>query len=124
MIQVAQKRCPDMNIQQSTCERMPFDDYTFNLITACMAYHHFSDKEGFAQEAARTLKVGGYLYIADPRLPFIIRKVINGLLNLFKIAAHFFTTQEVSDRFTKYGFVLSSSFEKGFVQIVELKKIA
>jgi ubiquinone/menaquinone biosynthesis C-methylase UbiE len=123
MIQVAKKRCPDMDIRQSTCENIPFGDSTFHIITACMAYHHFSDQEGFAREAARILKTGGYLYIADPRLHFIIRKAINGLLNVLKVMGHFSTVQETADRFIKYGFVLSGSFEKGYVQIVELKKI-
>ncbi len=124
MVQVAKKRCPDMDIQQSICENTPFDDSTFHIVTSCMAYHHFFDQEGFAREAARILKTGGYLYIADPRLPFMIRKAINGLLNVLKITGNFCTVRETADRFIKYGFVLSGSFEKGCVQITELKKIA
>lgn len=124
MIQVAKKRCPEMDIRQSACEKTPFDDGTFHIVTSCMAYHHFSDQEGFAQEAARILKAGGYLYIADPRLPFIIRKAVNGLLKVFKVTGHFLTVRETADRFIKCGFVLSGSFEKGYVQIAELKKIA
>lgn len=124
MIQVAKRQCLEMNIQQSTCEKTPFDNSTFNLVTACMAYHHFSDKSGFAREAARILKTGGYLYIADPRLPLIIRKIINGLLNLLKVTGQFLTVQEIAYQFVGYGFVLSGSFEKGCVQVVGLKKIS
>lgn len=124
MVQVAKKRCPDMDIRQSACEKTPFADSTFHIVTSCMAYHHFSDQEGFAREAARILKTGGYLYIADPRFPHIIRKAINGLLNVLKVTGHFSTVRETADRFIKYGFVLSGSFEKGCVQVTELKKIA
>ena len=124
MIQVAKKRCPDMDIRQSTCEKTPFADRTFHIVTSCMAYHHFSDQEGFARETARILKTGGYLYIADPRFPFIIRKAINSLLNVLNITGHFCTVRETAERFIKYGFVLSDSFEKGYVQVTELKKEA
>ena len=124
MIQVAKEHCPEMNIQQSACEKTPFDNSTFNLVTACMAYHHFSNKSGFAREAARILKTSGYLYIADPRLPFIIRKIINSLLRMFNVTGQFLTVQEIANQFAEYGFVLSSSFEKGCVQVVELKKAA
>lgn len=123
MIQVAQRQCPDMQIQLSACEKTPFDNDTFDLITACMAYHHFSDKQGFASEAARILKTGGYLYIADPYFPFLIRKGINGLLGLSKVTGEFFTPQEIAGQFCKYGFEVSSLYNKGYVQVVKLKKI-
>lgn len=123
MVQVAKRQCPKMKIQQSTCEETPFDDNTFDLVIACMAYHHFSDKKGFANEAARILKTGGSLYIADPYFPFIIRKAINTLLRLLRIKGQFFTAQEIANQFKEYGFELSSSLRKGYVQVVELKKL-
>lgn len=124
MIQVAKKQCPKMNIQQSTCEETPFDNDTFDLITACMAYHHFSDKQGFAKESARILKREGYLYIADPYFPFLIRKGLNAFLKLVGVTGQFFTAREVANQFKEYGFELSNSFKKGYVQVVELKKVA
>lgn len=123
MIQVAQKQCPNMKIQLSACEKTPFDSDTFDVVTACMAYHHFSDKQGFSNEAARILKTGGYLYIADPYFPFLIRKGINGLSRLFKLAGKFFTSQEIADQFQECGFEFSNLYRKGYVQVVELKKI-
>ena len=40
MIAEAQKKCPDMHIQVCRCESTPFESQTFDIITACMAYHH------------------------------------------------------------------------------------
>lgn len=121
MIQMAKKQCPEMNIQQSACEKTSFGDNTFDVVIACMAYHHFSDKKGFAKEAARILKTGGYLYIIDPYFPFIIRKTINGFLKLLQVTGQFFTIQEITHRFREYGFEYTDSYKKGYVQIVELK---
>jgi len=53
MIAEAKMKCPDVNIQVSTCEHTPFYNQQFDAITACLAYHHFADKKGFAREMAR-----------------------------------------------------------------------
>ena len=123
MIDIAKEKCPDMTIQTSACEKTPFDDGTFDILTACMAYHHFSDKSGFIKEAARILKTGGCLYIADPRFPFPVRKTINGVLRLFKVTGKFFTPQEIADDFATYGFELVNVSCDGIVQVVALKKV-
>ena len=120
MIAVAARKCPDYSFQQAKSEQLPFDDSSFNVLTACMAYHHFSDKAGFAREAARVLKPGGVLYIADPKFPFLIRKGINGVARLFRIAGEFLTAREMADRFEEYGFVYSGAAYSGFAQVVKL----
>lgn len=122
MIAEAKKKCPEMNIQISKSEAMPFDSETFDVLTACMAYHHFSDKEGFAKEAARVLKSGGSLYIADPRFPYVVRKTINAVLHHRNITGKFFTPQEIHNDFAAYGFEAASLLINGYVQVVELKK--
>lgn len=122
MIAEAKKKCPEMSICVSPCEKTPFVDNTFDAMTACMAYHHFSDKEGFAKEAARILKSDGCLYIADPNFPFIIRKAINGVLKLFHIVGYFGTAEEIAPAFQNYGFILDNVFEDSYVQVVTLKR--
>jgi len=71
MIAEAKKKCPGMNICVSDCTDTPFDDKKFDATTACMSFHHFGDKNGFAKEAARTLtlptaKSGGFLLHRPP----------------------------------------------------------
>jgi ubiquinone/menaquinone biosynthesis C-methylase UbiE len=122
MIREAKVKCPDMNIQISRCEDTPFGSQYFDVITACMAYHHFADREGFAKEAARLLKPGGRLYIADPRLPFIIRKILNGLFRLINVAGHFDNPQELYRHFGKYGFYPDGFIFDGYAQVVIFKK--
>lgn len=122
MISVARVKCPRMTIEQSACEKTPFKDASFDVMTACMAYHHFADRSGFINEAARILKAGGYLYIADPRFPTPIRKTLNGILKLMKINGRFFTSEELEKDFSQAGFALEEVFYDGIVQVVKLRK--
>ena len=122
MIAIATSQCPDYSFRQAKSEEIPFDDKSFDVLTACMAYHHFSDKTGFAREAARVLKSGGVLYIADPKFPFLIRKSINGLAWLFRVVGEFLTAREKADRFAEYGFVFSGAGYNGYAQVVKLTR--
>ena len=63
MIEQVKIKCPEMKISLCSCDSTPFEDNTFDVITACMAYHHFPNKEAFIKEAYRLLKKGGKLYI-------------------------------------------------------------
>ena len=121
MIAEAKRKCPDMNIQVAKCENTPFESQTFDVITACMAYHHFSDSIGFAKEAARLLKPGGCLYITDPRFPFIVRKTMNGIFRFFNVAGCFNTPQELYKHFSEYGFIPDGFIVDGYAQTVKLK---
>lgn len=124
MIKIAKVKCPGMTILVSACEKTPFENASFDAMTACMAYHHFSDKAGFIKEAARILKTGGCLYIADPRFPFPVRKTLNGVFRLLRITGKFFTTKEIERDFNQCGFFMEDTFFDGIVQIVKLRKIA
>jgi ubiquinone/menaquinone biosynthesis C-methylase UbiE len=122
MLAVAKSKYPNMEFQLSRCEDMPFEKQTFDVLIACMAYHHFSEKEGFAKEAARVLKSGGALYIADPRFPFAIRKTLNGLLRLIRVTGEFFKPDEIAARFLDFGFEYVGFTHDGYAQIVKLKR--
>lgn len=121
MLEEAKKKCPEMQLQLSKCESTPFESQTFDVITACMAFHHFSDKKGFAQEAARILKPGGRLYIADPRFPFVLRKALNGTFKLFRLVGAFQTPEEIYEAFRPYGFAPDGVSRDGYAQVVGMK---
>jgi len=104
MIQEAKNKCPSMRILVCDCTKTPFENGQFDVITVCMAYHHFADQEGFAKEAARIIQPGGSLYIADPHFPVIIRKPFNFILRHLKIAGYFGTPKEIEKVFSIYGF--------------------
>ena len=122
MIEEAKRKCPEMNIQISRCEETPFADNTFDVITVCMAYHHFSDKAGFAKEAARIIKPGGCLYIADPYFPGIIRVLMNAFFRAIRVAGAFFTSDEIYKDFSVYGFAPAGAVKDGYAQVVKLNK--
>lgn len=122
MLAVAKRQCPSCSFQESPCESIPFPDKSFDALTVCMAYHHFSDKAGFAREAARVLKPCGVLYIADPKFPFVIRKGINGAARLFRVVGEFLTAKEIADRFTGYGFTFAGAAYDGYAQVVKLTR--
>lgn len=122
MIEQAVLKCPDMDIRLCSCAETSFNDKSFDIIVACMAYHHFSDKDKFVAEAARLLKSGGRLYIADPKFPYLVRKAINAALYIHRITGKFFTAEEISDNFADFGFKLLGSKSDSFAQMVVLAK--
>jgi ubiquinone/menaquinone biosynthesis C-methylase UbiE len=122
MIIEAKQKCPDMDIFVSDCIKTPFADNHFDIITSCMAYHHFADKKGFAKEASRIIKPGGHLYITDPRFPWIVRKSLNLAAHLHKLTGYFGTPKEIEKVFLEYGFELVDCHFDLYAQCVKLKK--
>jgi len=122
MVAEAVKKCPGMNIQQFRSEKMPFKNESVDVITVCLAFHHFSDKEGFAAEAARVLKPGGVLYIADPRFPAPVRVVLNRVFRFINVAGEFNTTEEIGRHFSAHGFVSNGVVIESYAQVVSLRK--
>ena len=47
-------------------ESMPFKDESFDLIFACLTFHHWSDKQQGLREVARILKPEGLFLLGDP----------------------------------------------------------
>ena len=92
------------------------------VILACMAYHHFPDKDGFSKECARLLKQGGRLYIADPKLPLPIRKVLNTALDIHKINGRVYTADEMAENFSGYGFRKVYDKHDSYAQLVCLER--
>ena len=122
MVGQARRKCPEMDIRLSRCESTPFEDNFFDMVVSCMAYHHFSDKAGFAKEAARILKPGGRLYIADPRLPPPVRKFVNAVFRLFRVAGEFCSPDEIFEKFAKYGFEPDGFAKDGYAQVVVMRR--
>lgn len=123
MLEVAHKKCPDMDIRLCSCSETPFENDFFDVIVACMAYHHFPEKDKFAAEAARLLKHNGTLYIADPKLPLPVRKLMNTALSIHKIEGEFFSANEIASNFAPYGFEKTDTKSDAYAQIVVLKHV-
>lgn len=123
MLEQAKAKCGDMKFFHCPCDKTPFEDGQFDVIIACMAYHHFPDKDSFAKETARLLKKGGRLYIADPKLPLPVRKALNTALDIHKINGKVYTADEIADSFSGYGFEKVYDKSDVYAQLVCLKKI-
>ena len=122
MVSVVKEKCPQMDIRQAKCDKIPFDYKSFDVITVCMAFHHFENRKGFINEAVRVIKYGGQIYIVELRLPEIIRKLVNNILYHFNVVVHFFTSNEIFSEFEKVGIQANGCFKKGLVQVICLKK--
>ena len=52
-----------VHLHRTTAEQTPFDDSSFDVVTAYSFIHHTADYTRILQEASRVLKPGGVLYI-------------------------------------------------------------
>lgn len=123
MLEQARTKCPDMQIINCSCDDTPFEDGKFDMIVACMAYHHFPDKDSFSKECARLLKNGGRLYIADPKLPLPLRKAVNTALEIHKVHGRIYTSEEMKVNFEKHGFRKVFNKSDAYAQIICLERI-
>jgi len=124
MIEKAAAMNPGMEFHVSGCEAIPFPNVSMDIITVCAAYHHFSNVEAFAAEAARVLKPNGFIYIVDMYLPAIIRVLVNPFVpKLFRDGdIRFYSPREIISLFARYGFVEVSIKTIGTLQFVVLRK--
>lgn len=122
MLEQARRKCPDMQILCCSCDSVPFDDGSFDIVIACMAYHHFPDKDSFSKECSRLLRSGGRLYIADPRLPLPVRKALNTALEIHRINGRVYTADEMAENFSQYGLKKVYDKHEAYAQLVCLEK--
>lgn len=55
----------DIAYLRATAESLPFPDETFDIVTSCVAFHHFPDPEASVMEMRRVLRGGGRVFIVD-----------------------------------------------------------
>lgn len=124
MIEYARKRHPDMNFSVSVCDKTPFNDGMFDIITVSAAYHHFPDVKAFAKEAARILKPQGMIYIAEVYYPFFLRTLFNPFIPLSKAGdVKFYAPKEIISNFTGNGFEFRTYKREGHIQVIGMKKV-
>ncbi|MDR1825618.1 MAG: class I SAM-dependent methyltransferase [Bifidobacteriaceae bacterium] len=117
MVRVAQRQCPDMDIRLGTAEALPFADGSMDLVTTCLAYHHFPDRLGFLAEAARVLAANGRLAVTEPRFPLPAYTVFRPLLRHIDEHAHFLTVAALQAEIEAAGFKRLSLLTKHYVQV-------
>lgn len=123
MIEQARSKLPQMKIQKCDCSSTPFENEFFDSIVACMTFHHFHDQTAFAKEMARVLKKGGKIYIVDPNLPALLRKIVNTLLANHDIVGKFSNARQISAFFNPSGFVIRQHKRSFLFQLIVLEKV-
>ena len=109
MLQQAQTRKAGFFLVQGQAEHLPYPDNSFDLIYIVNAFHHFSDKLQFIQEAYRLLQPGGALAIVGFIPQFHRHK--------WFIYSYYEGTYETDlERFSTWGQVLDWMLTAGFKQ--------
>ncbi|BBF43134.1 UbiE/COQ5 methyltransferase [Lachnospiraceae bacterium KM106-2] len=111
MIEVAnRKNLKGVRFINGDCEKLPFEDKSFDMITCSMSFHHYPNPEEFIKNCFRVLKPGGRLLIRDmtvhgPILWFINHiklPLINMLMH--KGDVHCYSTDEIEQLYRNAGF--------------------
>jgi len=119
MAAAAMTKNPNYQFFAADCEDIPFADASMDTLIACAAYHHFPNVDAFAAEASRLLKDGGSLYIAEMRLPPILRQITSLILPLLKEGdVKIYSTKEIANTMAKQGFRAVAFSKSGPVQIL------
>jgi ubiquinone/menaquinone biosynthesis C-methylase UbiE len=119
MIENSKALNPSMVFECAPCDKLPFEDGFFDVITVCAAFHHFPDVEGFAKEAERVLKAGGLLYVAEVYYRGLLRAVFNPFIKLSRDGdVKFYSPEEIVRLLELNGFSKEVIKKEGHVQII------
>ena len=65
MVEVARRRLPEADLRVGAMESLPWDDGTFDVVTACNALQFAASFEAAVAEAARVTRPGGLLAVCN-----------------------------------------------------------
>lgn len=63
--QAKRKRLKNAEFVVGDCEKMPFEDSSFDIVINSQSFHHYPDSQAFFNEVSRVLKPGGMLVLRD-----------------------------------------------------------
>ena len=91
LIEVAKKRFPEQKWKVADCHSLPFDDNSFDVVTALEIIEHIEEPEKMLQEMMRVTRPNGSVIITTPNNNFV------------KDAAHIwsYSTSDIFDMLSK-----------------------
>ncbi len=123
MIEQARLLNPSMRFSIGSCERIPYEDNAFQVITVCAAYHHFPHVDCFAREAYRLMREGGTIYIAEVYYSSFFRTIFNPFVPLMKEGdVKFYSPDEIINTLGAAGFRNQKLLINDHIQIISACK--
>lgn len=69
MLSIARKKCPNLEFLSGKAEALPFQEGSFDLVSAGFGVRNFQDLPKGMKEFYRVLKPGGHTIIIEPMIP-------------------------------------------------------
>lgn len=125
MVRNASQMNPGMTFAAAPCDKLPFQDDTFDRVTVCAAFHHFPDPAAFLREARRVLKPGGVLTIAEFHYSAPVRFLLNPLIRFSPAGdVKMYAPAELTALLERAGYLAQSVLVSGSIQIIDGQKRA
>jgi SAM-dependent methyltransferase len=119
MAKAASRDIPDMEFVATPCDKLPFQDGFFDVVTVCAAFHYFPDIVAFATEARRIIKPGGRLYIAEIYYSKVLRTLANPFIRFHPSGdVKFYAPEEITVLLNCNGFNCEPVLIDGNIMII------
>jgi ubiquinone/menaquinone biosynthesis C-methylase UbiE len=93
MIEVARRRIPKATMDVAGAEALPLPAASVDLALSCVSLHHWKDRAQGLREAARVLRPGGQLCLADITVPAWVSRVFHRIKAASPDTLHSLVTQ-------------------------------
>jgi ubiquinone/menaquinone biosynthesis C-methylase UbiE len=93
MIEVARRRIPKATMDVAGAEALPLPDASVDLVLTCLSLHHWKDRAQGLRDAARVLRAGGQVCLADITAPAWVSRLFHGIKAASPDTLHSLVTQ-------------------------------
>ena len=124
MIEAAKaKNMEGVELVVGDCEKLPFDDDSFDAVICCQSFHHYPNVQDFFDSVYRVLRPGGRLILRDMTADtYAARWFMNNIeMPVINLAGHgdvhVYGKDEVESLCTNAGLRLESFEKRGFFRL-------
>ena len=124
MIETARsKNMKDVELVVGDCEKLPFDDESYDVVICCQSFHHYPNVHDFFDSVYRVLRPGGRLILRDMTAKTApVRWFFNHIeMPIINLAGHgdvhVYGVDEVRKLCDRAGLVLERGEKRGFFRL-------